>query len=143
MIATAQPNFDVFHHLLYEINRGLRDLALYTIQPEDQERVQEQLRHEGIAAHFLPIEDGRVNVYFGHKSCVTVVQEFGSCPHCQHTPEQDFILGIMLGYDRTKQCERYLDRRKFCKERTRPCLSTLSSGFCDRSGEETAVRQEA
>lgn len=136
MIAKAKPNLDVFHHLLYEISRGLRDLALYTIQPEDQESIQAQLDAEGIAAHFLPIEDGRVNVYFGHESCVKVTKEFGTCPHCQHTPEQDFILGIMLGYDRTRQCERYLDRRAFCKQRSHPCAST-------RADSETHQAQNA
>jgi hypothetical protein len=133
MIADAKPNLDVFHHLLYEINRGLRDLALYTIQPSDQELIQSRLDHEGVAAHFLPIEDGRVNVYFGHETCVNVVKEFGSCPHCLHTPEQDFILGIMLGYDRTKQCERYLDRREFCKARSTPCAS---SSECSRETDD-------
>ncbi|PXF51402.1 MAG: hypothetical protein C4B55_03135 [Candidatus Methanophagaceae archaeon] len=28
------------------------------------------------------------------------------------TDEEDFILGTMLGYDRVKQCERYLKRKK-------------------------------
>ena len=115
MIADAKPNLDVFHHLLYEISRGLRDLALYTIQPEDQERIQSQLEEEGISFLFRPIEDGRVNVFFGHASCINVVKKFGSCPHCELTPEQDFMLGIMLGYDRTKQCERYLTRKQMCE----------------------------
>lgn len=136
MIAAAKPNLDVFHHLLYEINRGLRDLALYTIQPDDQERIQAQLDTERIASHFLPIEDGRINVYFGHESCIKVIQEFGTCPHCQHTPEQDFILGIMLGYDRTKQCERYLDRRAFCKARTTLCTSVQETSTCPDTGLE-------
>ena len=28
------------------------------------------------------------------------------------TDEEDFILGTMLGYDRVKQCERYLRRKR-------------------------------
>jgi len=28
------------------------------------------------------------------------------------TDEEDFILGTMLGYDRVKQCERYLKRKR-------------------------------
>ena len=35
------------------------------------------------------------------------------------TAEEDFILGIMLGYDRVKQCERYL-RVKDRKARATP-----------------------
>jgi len=28
-----------------------------------------------------------------------------------YTDEEDFILGIMLGYDRYKQCDRFIKRR--------------------------------
>ncbi len=112
---------EVFHHLLYDISRGLRDLALYTIHPEDQNMIEAELLREGVAYMFRPIEDGRVNVYFGHQACIDVVQTFEGCPHCQHTPEQDFILGIMLGYDRTRQCERFLERRRLCAEKKKGC----------------------
>lgn len=130
MIADAKPNLDVFNHLLYEISRGLRDLALYTIQPEDQEFLTGRLKQEDISFLFRPIEDGRVNVYFGHPACVNVVKEFGTCPHCHLSPEQDFMLGIMLGYNRTRQCERYLTRRDLCKAREVPCTSTRPATQC-------------
>lgn len=112
---------DVFFHLLYEHSRGLRDLALYTIAPEEQPRVESELIQEGVAYLFRPLEDGRVNVYFGHAACVDVVRSFGACPHCRLTPEQDFMLGIMLGYDRTRQCERFLARRHQCTQQPAPC----------------------
>lgn len=41
------------------------------------------------------------------KKCVDVVKTFSPKLN-ELTAEQDFILGIMLGYDRVKQCERYL-----------------------------------
>lgn len=116
MIATSHQNLEIFHHLIYEISRGLRDLALYTLHPEDQKCIQEQLELEELSFLFRPIEDGRVNVFFGHASCIDVVKQFGSCAHCELTPEQDFILGIMLGYDRTRQCDRYLQRKEMCKQ---------------------------
>lgn len=50
----------------------------------------------------------KINVFFGAKDCVDVVKTFVSKKLNELTPEQDFILGIMLGYDRLKQCERYL-----------------------------------
>ena len=28
-----------------------------------------------------------------------------------YTDEEDYILGIMLGYDRVKQCQRFLNRK--------------------------------
>jgi len=126
---------EVFHHLLYEISRGLRDLALYTIQPEDQNMIEAELLREGIAYMFRPIEDGRVNVYFGHQACIDVVETFGGCAHCQHTPEQDFILGIMLGYDRTRQCERFLERRSLCAAQKKECPSFRPALQCARECE--------
>ncbi len=121
---------DVFFHLLYEHSRGLRDLALYTIAPEQQERVERELITEGVAYLFRPLEDGRVNVYFGHPACVDVVRAFGACPHCRLTPEQDFMLGIMLGYDRTRQCERYLARRRQCLQQSIPCPAQAQPALC-------------
>ena len=112
---------EVFHHLLYDISRGLRDLALYTITPDDQNMIEAELLREGVSYLFRPIDDGRVNVYFGHKACIDVVKTFGGCAHCEHTPEQDFILGIMLGYDRTRQCERFLARRERCAAQKKEC----------------------
>ena len=112
---------DVFFHLVYEIGRGLRDLALHAIDPDQQEDVVRTLELEGIAYVLKPIEDGRVNVYFGHPSCVEVVRSFGACPNCRLSPEQDFILGIMLGYDRARQCERYIDRKERCEAQRARC----------------------
>ena len=129
-------HMDVFYHLLYEHSRGLRDLALYTISPEDEEKIAKELELEKVSYLFRKIEDGRTNVYFGHPSCVEVVKSFGTCPHCFLSPEQDFILGIMLGYDRTRQCDRYLTRRDQCEARSLPCQSTQPSSNCVREKDD-------
>lgn len=134
---------DVFYHLLYEHGRGLRDLALYTIDPSQQPLVEADLLREGVAYLFRPIEDGRVNVYFGHKACVDVVKSFGSCPHCLHTPEQDFLLGIMLGYDRTRQCERYLNRLERCKCNHKSCTTVRPAHQCSSIRDDEQVLAEA
>ncbi|HMP74444.1 MAG TPA: DUF2023 family protein [Kiritimatiellia bacterium] len=127
---------DVFYHLLYEHSRGLRDLALYTVSEEQRGLVEAELIHEGVSYLFRRLEDGRVNVYFGHSACVDVVRSFGECPHCRLTPEQDFMLGIMLGYDRTRQCERYLGRRKQCLEVLGPCSSLDPGATCIREPDD-------
>jgi hypothetical protein len=36
----------------------------------------------------------------------------------------------MLGYDRTRQCERYIDRRRFCHDRATPCAPTRPETRC-------------
>ncbi|NCC97957.1 MAG: DUF2023 family protein, partial [Synergistales bacterium] len=48
---------------------------------------------------------------FGHPDCISVVKKFGTIDLSRLTDEQDFILGIMLGYDRMQQCSRYLKKR--------------------------------
>lgn len=102
---------NVLHHLIYEIGRGVRDLALHTTSASEREWVEAELRHEDVDYVICPLSDGKINVFFGAKSCVDVVREFGDGPLSRLTPEQDFILGIMLGYSRCRQCERYLTRK--------------------------------
>ncbi len=130
---------DVFYHLIYEHNRGLRDLALYTLPPEKLDWAERELQHENVDYLFRPLEDGRVNVYFGHKSCVDVIRSFGSCPHCRLTPEQDFMLGIMLGYDRTRQCERFLARRRQCRDAENPCGTRELAGCLSEQDAEQSI----
>jgi hypothetical protein len=123
----GKSGMDVFYHLLYEHGRGLRDLALYTIAPEDRAWVEEKLHQEAIAYLMHPLEDGRINVYFGHPACVDVVRTFHGCRHCELTPQEDFMLGIMLGYDRTRQCERYLQRHAHCEAMGQPCRMSATT----------------
>jgi len=47
-------------------------------------------------------------VFFGNRVCIEVLKRFGKRSLADFTAEEDFVLGIMLGYDRLKQCERYL-----------------------------------
>jgi hypothetical protein len=54
----------------------------------------------------------KINIFFGNKNCINVLKSFGDKPLYKFTDEEDFILGIMLGYCRKKQCERFLKRKK-------------------------------
>ena len=40
------------------------------------------------------------------------------------TPEKDFMLGVLLGYDKTKQCERYLKLKE--KEQQKQGLNLVA-----------------
>lgn len=101
----------VFHHHIYEFKRGLRDLVLLTQKKCYQSTIENKLNKHGINYLLQDITPGKINVYFGHQACINVVLSFDA--HLSRlTPEQDFILGIMLGYDRLKQCDRYIDRRE-------------------------------
>lgn len=48
----------------------------------------------------------------GKKECLDAIRMIVTKPLCQLSPEEDFILGAMLGYDICAQCERYCERKK-------------------------------
>ncbi|ERL24343.1 DUF2023 family protein, partial [Jonquetella sp. BV3C21] len=102
----------VFRHHLYEYDKGLRRLVLHTAPESNRLEMETILRKQGVAYLFVPLSNGHVNVFFGDKDCVDVVKSFGTTRLSDLTDEQDFMLGIMLGYDRQVQCRRYLARRR-------------------------------
>jgi hypothetical protein len=98
----------VFTHHIYEYKKGLRNLVLHTMPGEEREWACRTLERKGIAYQMYPLDSGAVNVFFGAKDCVEVVRAIGKASLSDYTPEEDFILGTMLGYDRLLQCRRYL-----------------------------------
>lgn len=97
----------VFYHHLYEFKKGLRNLVLTTESTESRKAIEDRLLKDNIAYIIHEIGANKINVFFGNKSCIDVVSTLNSRLN-KLTPEQDFMLGIMLGYDRLKQCDRYL-----------------------------------
>nr|WP_321502345.1 DUF2023 family protein [uncultured Dethiosulfovibrio sp.] len=102
---------EIFCHHVYEYWKGLRNLILHTAPISDLPAIVHKLDHYGIPYLVHQIGEERVNVFFGHLDCISVVQRFGTIDLSRLSDEQDFILGIMLGYDRMKQCSRYLKKR--------------------------------
>jgi hypothetical protein len=109
--AAHSARLGVFHHHIYEYKKGLRNLILYTGRSEDRRQIEERLAHEGIACLVRDVRPGKINVFFGAGVCIEVIRSFGPKQLADFSGEEDFILGIMLGYDKLKQCERYLQRR--------------------------------
>jgi len=103
---------EIFSHHVYEYKRGLRNLILLTINRSFQEYIKERLQKENIAYIIKQVNGEKINVFFGHPSCIDVLKRFPDVTLNNLTDEHDFILGIMLGYDRLKQCERYIQRKK-------------------------------
>lgn len=101
----------VFSHHLYEYKKGLRSLILHTAKAELKPLFVKKLERNGIAYLIQDIDDSKFNIFFGDENCVNVVSRF-DMPLNKLSDEQDFILGIMLGYDRILQCRRYLSRKK-------------------------------
>ena len=102
---------DVFRHHIYEYKKGLRNLVLYTSPRSERGVIEKRLEKENLA--YLVCENGKnkINVFFGNPVCIDVVKTFDVCSLSDLSHEQDFLLGVMLGYDRLRQCERYLVRK--------------------------------
>lgn len=115
----------VFHHHIYEFKKGLRNLILYTGRCEDRDTIERRLGHEGIAHLVREVSPEKINVFFGAEVCVEVVRGFGDKSLADFSDEEDFILGIMLGYDRLKQCERFLDRSRLRRLVTKRAFSLI------------------
>lgn len=119
---TSQPSFQaaklpttkqwnelrVFSHHIYEYKKGLRNLILTTEKEANQEIITKRLEKENISYLIQKIKDGKINVFFGNPDSVKVIKSFNQPQLNKYTPEQDFILGVLLGYDKVQECQRYL-----------------------------------
>jgi hypothetical protein len=98
----------VFNHHVYEYRKGLRDLALQTLPDEHEVWVTARLEKLGIDHLAYPAGREHINIFLGDAACLNVIRRIGKIDLSRYTPQEDFILGIMLGYDRRQQCARYL-----------------------------------
>ncbi len=107
---------EVFRHHIYEYKKGLRSLILHTAPASDVPEIERLLRSAGIAYRLVYLHNGHVNVFFGAPVCIRVLEIIGSKSLKEFTKEEDFILGIMLGYGRLEECRRFvsLSERSDC-----------------------------
>lgn len=101
-------NYELFAHHLYELEKGLRHLVLHTAPTEVVGEMIKKLEKNEVTFHIQELSGGKINLFFGEKECVETVKKFNNKALNKYTPEEDFILGIMLGYDPLKQTKRYL-----------------------------------
>lgn len=103
----------VFANHLYEYKKGIRRMVLFTVNDRYIESVIRRLHHEQICFELQEVGNGRTNIFFGRPECIRVVRKMITQPLHQLSPEQDFILGTLLGYDICVQCERFCRRAGF------------------------------
>lgn len=105
-------DIQVLLHHLYEYKKGVRQLALHTMSVENLLLAENLLHKKEVAYQVQRVSETKVNIFLGKPECVQIVQSFGGTKLNELTHEQDFMLGIMLGYDKSIQYERYLKRTK-------------------------------
>lgn len=101
----------LLHHI-YEFQKGVRRLVLCTICPTCARLMAERLQARRIDYLVQPVTADKVNLYFGHRACLDAVRMFVHKPLNELSAEEDFMLGVMLGYDLPMQCERYCTRKR-------------------------------
>ncbi len=99
-------------HLIYEFKKGIRSLILCTLCPTCAELVKKRLESQGIGYLEQAAGSRNINLFFGESPCLQVVASFVHKPLHALTPEEDFMLGTMLGYDITRQCSRFCKRKR-------------------------------
>jgi hypothetical protein len=103
---------EIFAHHLYEYVKGLRALILHTTSRGYEQEIVRRLQNQNIPYVIYPVNDHKINVFFGHQVCIDVVRKINKVSLRDYTDEEDFILGTMLGYDRVLQCKRYLQLKE-------------------------------
>lgn len=96
---------------IYEFQKGVRKMVLFTFNKKNEEFALERLKRQNINYIIQPVGNDRMNLFFGKKECMDAIRLMVNRPLNQLTPEEDFILGALLGYDICAQCERYCERK--------------------------------
>lgn len=99
----------ILTHHIYECKKGLRQIALHTMNSHERHEAERILNKRGISYFIQEVSLYKINIFLGDETCIKILQSFKKDSLTDYTPEQDFILGIMLGYDRKQQFERYLE----------------------------------
>ncbi|MFL1682667.1 MULTISPECIES: DUF2023 family protein [Bacteroidales] len=101
----------IFLNHIYEFKKGIRNMVLYTINKKYEGFAISRLEKQNICFLKQEVNAHKINLFFGKKECLDAVKFMLNRPLNLLTPEEDFILGAMLGYDICRQCERYCSRK--------------------------------
>ena len=112
------PEMKVLMNHIYEYKKGVRRMILFTCNRRFEDFATQRLGRQSIDYVVQPAGKENVNVYFGRRECLDAIRLFVTRPLNELSPEEDFILGAMLGYDICAQCERYCERKAACKRKS-------------------------
>ena len=97
----------VFLNHIYEYKKGVRQMVLYTTNKKYETFAVNRLKSQRIPFVIQPVDEERINLFFGKAECINAIRLMVTRPLNLLSPEEDFILGAMLGYDICAQCKRY------------------------------------
>lgn len=104
----------VLSNHIYELQKGVRQMVLFTCPKRYEECAKKRLCSQNMDFVLQPAGKNNLNFYIGRKECLNAIRLIVNRPLNELSPEEDFILGAMLGYDLCAQCERYCARKCKC-----------------------------
>ncbi len=112
MSQSLTPETKVFLNHVYELQKGVRQMALHTLSRKEVDFVCSRLEKNGIDYLMQDVDSEKVNIFFGKTACIRAVRCIVNRPLYMLTPEEDFMLGALLGYDICMQCDRFCKRKE-------------------------------
>lgn len=103
---------------IYEYKKGVRRMVLFTFNKKYEDFAIHRLKSQNIKFVIQPVGNDRLNLYFGREECLNAIRVIVTRSLNHLTPEEDFMLGAMLGYDICTQCERFCERKGKCNGQT-------------------------
>lgn len=101
---------ELFSNLVYEYKKGVRDLVLFTCTKSQAVEYIKYLTKLRIKYLVVTVGGGKTNLFFGNNKCLQILKAFSSLNLDEISAQEDFILGIMLGYSRAEQYSRLLTK---------------------------------
>lgn len=102
----------VFLNHIYEYKKGVRQMVLYTTNRKYKSFAVKRLESQRINYTIQNVDNEKINLFFGRAECIEAVRRMIDRPLNMLTPEEDFMLGAILGYDICVQCKRYCHRKE-------------------------------
>lgn len=110
-MTTLPIEMKVLMNHIYEYEKGVRPMVLYTFNKRYADYAVKRLANHNISYVIQPAGTDSLNLYFGSPECMDAIRLIITKPLNELSPEEDFILGTLLGYDLRRQCERYCQRK--------------------------------
>lgn len=113
-LKTVQQALDmkVLMNHIYEYKKGVRQMILFTCNARYEDFAVNRLKSQGIEYIIQRVGNSNINIFFGKKQCLDTIRIIVDKPLVRLSPEHDFIIGALLGYDICCQCERFCERKQ-------------------------------
>lgn len=82
----------VFLNHVYEYKKGVRHMVLYTTNRRYEEFAVERLNKQRIDYCIQPIGCNKINLFFGRRECIEVIQSLASRPLNELTPDRKSVV---------------------------------------------------